>query len=149
MGNWVETNRGVVLPCHCDQFGHFNVRFYAHAFDDATFHLWSRSGVDQPSLLAQGIAMVTARNTVNFLEELTAGDLFVIRSGVTRVGGKSVRHLHKMHDANSGSLCATMESVDVFFDTEARASRAMPEELRAALSARCLSEAEQEERQSG
>lgn len=144
MGNWVETYRGVVLPCHCDQFGHFNVRFYAHAFDDACFHLWSRSGVDQPALLARGIAMVTARNTVNFQHELTAGDLYLIDSGITRVGGKSVGHLHRMRNANTGQLCASMESVEVFFDTGARASTAMPAEQRAMLSARCLSEEEQE-----
>ena len=145
MGNWVETNRGVVLPCHCDQFGHFNVRFYAHAFDDATFHLWSRAGIDQPTLLTRGIAMVTARNTVNFLHELTAGDLYLIESGITRVGGKSVGHLHRMRNANTGETCATMESVDVFFDTGARGSTAMPEDLRETLSARRLTEAELKE----
>ena len=144
MGNWVETNRGVVLPCHCDHFGHFNVRYYAHAFDDASFHLWSRSGVDQPTLLAAGVAMVTARNTVNFLHELTAGDLYVVESGITRVGGKSVGHLHRMRNANTGVLCASMESVDVFFDTRARVSTAMPADLRARLYARCLGEEEQE-----
>ena len=142
MGNWVETGRGVVFPWHCDQFGHFNVRWYAHAFDDASFHLWSRSGVDQPSLLAAGVAMVTARNTVNFLQELRAGDLYYVRSGITRVGGKSLGHLHQMRNANSDQLCATMESVDVFFDTAERRSTGMPDELRARLGERRLSEEE-------
>ena len=145
MSHWMETHRGVVLPCHCDQYGHFNVRWYAHAFDDATFHLWNRAGVDQPALVARGIAMVTARNTVNFKRELTAGDLFVVESGITRVGGKSLGHLHRMRNANTGELCATMDWVDVFFDTGARTSTAMPAELRVALSAKVLGEADLDE----
>ena len=144
MSEWLETYRGVVLPMHCDQFGHFNVRFYAHAFDDATFHLWSRAGVDQPALLARGIAMVTARNTVNFKRELRAGDLFLVESGISRVGGKSVGHVHRMRNANTGEVCATMESVEVFFDAEARRSTAMPAELRGELTARVLDAAELE-----
>ena len=36
--NWVETNRAVVFPWHCDHFGHMNGRWYAPIFDDAGFH---------------------------------------------------------------------------------------------------------------
>ena len=140
MSGWVETGRGVVFPWHCDQFGHMNVRWYAHAFDDASFHLWNQVGIDQPSLLARGVAMVTARTTVNFRQELRAGDLFLIESGVGRVGGKSVGQVHRMRNANTGEVCATMEAVDVFFDTAARASTEMPGELRKMLERRALPE---------
>lgn len=138
MSHWFETNRGVVFPWHCDQFGHMNVRWYAHFFDDAAFHLWNRAGVDQPVLLAAGVAMVTARNTTTFKREMCAGDLLLVESGVGRVGGKSVGHVHHMRNANTGELCATMDSVEVFFDTGARSSTAMPAEIRERLSACAL-----------
>ncbi len=134
MSHWFETNRGVVFPWHCDQFGHLNVRWYAHFFDDAVFHLWNRAGVDQPALLATGIAMVTARNNTTFKREMRAGDLLVVESGVSRVGSKSVGHLHRMRNANSGEICATMDSVEVFFDTASRSSTAIPDALRERLS---------------
>ena len=44
MAAWMETYRGVVFPWHCDQFGHMNVRWYAHIFDDAAFHIWPLLG---------------------------------------------------------------------------------------------------------
>ena len=45
MENWLETHRSLVFPWHCDQFGHMNVRWYAHFFDDATFHMWPMSAL--------------------------------------------------------------------------------------------------------
>jgi acyl-CoA thioester hydrolase len=34
---WVELYRSVVMPAHCDLYGHMNVRHYAAFFDDAGF----------------------------------------------------------------------------------------------------------------
>lgn len=142
MSAWFETHRSVTFPWHCDQFGHMNVRWYAHAFDDAAFHLWNMAGVDQPALLARGIALVTARNTVDFLHELRAGDPFVVCSGMTHLGNKSLRHVHRLSNAATGTLCATMESVEVCFDMATRAAMALPAELRPLLEAKLLAPGE-------
>jgi len=40
MSKPIEILRGVVHPWYCDTFGHMNVRWYSHFFDDAAFHLW-------------------------------------------------------------------------------------------------------------
>jgi len=39
MSKPIEILRGVVHPWYCDTFGHMNVRWYSHFFDDAAFHL--------------------------------------------------------------------------------------------------------------
>ena len=31
------------MPAHCDHYGHMNVRHYAALFDDAGWHILSRS----------------------------------------------------------------------------------------------------------
>ena len=35
LSTWHETHRTLVHTWHCDHYGHMNVRFYAHFFDDA------------------------------------------------------------------------------------------------------------------
>ena len=132
---WHVTHRGIVMPWRCDHYGHMNVRWYSHHFDDSGFHLFEMAGVDVAGLLKQGIALVTAQIQVNYLQELTAGDLFYIESGFSYAGSKSARHFHRLRNARTHDLHATMESADVFFDLEARKAVVIPETAREALTA--------------
>ena len=139
MAEWRETYRAVVFPWHCDHFGHMNVRWYAHHFDDAGFHLWTVIGCSQAFMRSCGAHVVVARTTTDFVHEMTAGDLLVIKGGIVGIGNKSVTHRARMYNADTGQLCATLESVEVFFDTESRASAPMPEEIRGRLTANIVS----------
>lgn len=135
MAGWQETHRAVVYPWHCDHIGHMNVRWYAHFFDDAGFHLWSMIGCPQSTLKDHGTGLVVASNKIDFIKELRAGDLIVVRSAITRLGTRSVTSLSRMHHADTGTLHATLESVEVFFDPVARASAPMPDAVREILAA--------------
>jgi acyl-CoA thioester hydrolase len=130
MTEWCETHRTVVFPWHCDHIGHMNVRWYCHFFDDAGFHLWAMKAVPQSSLHARGQSMVVAGNKIDFVHEMTVGDLVVVKSGFIKVGRRSVTSLSRMYQAESGTLCATLESVEVFFDPVARKSAPMPDDIR-------------------
>lgn len=57
MSDMRETFRGIVLPGQCDHFGHLNVRYYAHFFDDGAFHLWSLFGYSLRDMRAQGFIL--------------------------------------------------------------------------------------------
>lgn len=127
MDAWFETIRGVVFPWNCDQFGHMNTRWYGHFFDDADYHLWTMSG------LAQSIPRVVAQTRIDFAHELKAGELLVVRSAWTRVGTKSLTHLGRMYDAETGTLCATQQTVLVTFDEQKRVSAPMPDLVRETL----------------
>ena len=59
-----------------------------------------------------------------------AGELFVIKSAFIHVGNRSLRHLARMFNADTGVLCATQETVEVFFDPMARKSAPMPDVIR-------------------
>lgn len=135
MANVFETYRGVVFPWHCDHIGHMNVRWYAHFFDDAGFHLWTVAGVGQAEMRARGTQVVVAQTTIKYVRELRAGDLIVVRSAFTKVGTKSVTHHAKLYNADTGALSATQDSVEVFFDPVKRQSAPMPEDFRERLSA--------------
>jgi len=104
-----------------------NVRWYSHHFDDAGFHLWTVAGVSQKEMHDSGVGLVVGQTKINYVHELTAGDLMVIRGGFSHVGGKSIRHHMRMYNADTNVLCATEDTIEVFFNPETRKSDVMPE----------------------
>lgn len=135
MAEWMETHRAVVFPWHCDHIGHMNVRWYAHFFDDAGFHLWTCIGITPADLDRRGVATVIASTRTDFKHEVNAGDLLVVASAFTRLGTRSLTTHQRMINAGTGELCATQETVEVFFDLETRTASAMPDDIREKLAA--------------
>ena len=80
-----------------------------------------------------GVGVVVARTTNDFVHVANAGELLVVKSGFTRLGNKSLTYTQRMTNAESGTLIATQDAVEVFFDLEARKSTDMPDEIRAIL----------------
>jgi len=138
MADWLETTRGVCMPAWTDRFGHMNVRYYGHLFDDGAFHIWTRVGIGVKAMLELGVHTVTASNSIDYHHEVCAGDLLVVKGGFTRVGNKSVTILQKMFDADSMAPRATYETVEVFFDPQTRSSAAMPARVREILEANLI-----------
>lgn len=140
MAAWMETHRAVVFPWHCDHIGHMNVRWYAHFFDDAGFHLWTRIGLTPAELKRRGIVTVIASAKTDFQHELNAGDLLIIDSAFTRLGNSSLNHFQRMRNAETGVLSATQETVEVFFDLTTRKAVSMPDDIRKMLAAALVTE---------
>lgn len=133
MSGWHDTHRAVVHAWMCDHFGHLNVRFYAHLFDDAGFALWSMCGVTQDVFRASGLHTVVARTETDFRAELVAGRMVLVRSRFERVGNKSVAYAQELTDADTGRVHAAQRAVEVFFDPVAREARPIPDAIRALL----------------
>ena len=130
----IEILRGVVHPWHCDNFGHMNVRWYSHFFDDAAFHLWPLYwGSHQKMLDVFGIHTVTASATIKFQKELRAGDLILVDSLLTRIGNKSCTFTERMLHVDTKLVHATYETTEVFFDPQTRTSTEMPVLIKQAL----------------
>tara|TARA_B100000686_G_scaffold345447_1_gene430071 strand:+ start:1135 stop:1566 length:432 start_codon:yes stop_codon:yes gene_type:complete len=130
MADWTETNRGVVFPWQCDHYGHLNVRYYTHFFDDASFQIWSLIGLTLKEIHDHGVHPVVAEIKVRFLHELKAGSLIILKGGFIRVGTKSIGHRQLMYNVDTGTLCATQDSVEVFFNPKTRTSAAIPDYIR-------------------
>ena len=135
MSAWREIYRSVVFPWNCDQYGHMNVLWYAHHFDDAGFSLWSVIGCSQSAMRERGFHPIVAQTKIDYLHEMTAGEPLVIEGAITRIGSRSVGHTLKLYNADSRVHCATQGSVEVFFDPEKRVSRDMPDDIRKVLEA--------------
>ena len=138
---WYETGRGVVVPWKCDHFGHMNVRFYAEAFDDASFHIWSAIGVPIGEMEEKdGLIGIVASLKIDFLQEMRVGQLWVVESAITRVGSKSFTYRERMRDTHSGVVHATADLVEVFFDKVERKAAPIPDGVRALLEARLIAD---------
>ena len=130
---WHELSRSVVMPAHCDVYGHMNVRHYAACFDEAGWHMLSRAGISLSDLRSRGLGTVVATLTIDFHHELTAGQLILVTGAVTRVGAKSFSYDMQLFESDSMTHCATQRTVEVCFDTTARRSTPLPADVRAML----------------
>ena len=130
----IEILRGVVHPWYCDTFGHMNVRWYSHFFDDAAFHLWPLYwGSHKKMQYEFGVHTVTASAAIQFHQELVAGDLISVDSFLNRIGRKSCTFTERMLHVDSKKVHATYETVEVFFDPRTRRSVKIPDPIRQAL----------------
>jgi acyl-CoA thioester hydrolase len=135
MGNWFDLYRSIVMPAHCDIYGHLNVRQYAAFFDDAGWHLPRMAGLSLEDIRARGLGTVVATLTIDFHHEIGAGQLVLIRGAVTRVGTKSFSHEMRLFEADAMTHCATQKTVEVCFDTRARKAVELPDDVRGRLQA--------------
>ncbi|WP_321391826.1 acyl-CoA thioesterase [Emcibacter sp.] len=122
----IETNRGVVHPNLCDIMGHLTTRHYAAIFDDASYHLAHACGLP----IDRETGFVDLELTTRFVAELRAGDLFFVRSGISRIGNSSFSAHHELVNCNGNNIAASQEASYAFFDLIARKSRLLPEEFR-------------------
>jgi acyl-CoA thioester hydrolase len=134
MSEPVEILRGVVHPWYCDHFGHMNVRWYSHFFDDAASHIWPLYWGSHKKMLDElGVHTVTASATIQFQQELVAGDLIIVDSLLTWFGERGCTFTERMLHVDTGEVHATYETIDVFFDPQTRKSTEMPAPIKQAL----------------
>ncbi len=138
MEKWFDLFRSIVMPDQCDAYGHMNVRYYVGFFDDAAWHFPAMAGLSLSDIRARGLGTVVATLSVEFHNEIRAGELVLIKGAVTRVGTKSFNYEMRLYEPDSMRHCATEKAVEVCFDTAKRQSVPLPEDVRAKLQAIAL-----------
>ena len=136
--DWQETFRSIVLPKYCDHYGHMNVRFYAQHFDDGGFQMWNLIGIKQSDLTQGGMGIVVANISIDFIHEMTAGQLSVIKGGWINLGEKSMTHEQRMFEADSETLCAIQKTVEVCYDMNQRRAAPLNKEIKEKIKAHIL-----------
>ncbi|WP_156397539.1 MULTISPECIES: acyl-CoA thioesterase [unclassified Sphingomonas] len=127
----VETLRGVVHPWFCDSMGHMSVQHQMPLLDNAVYHLLGEFGPVTEVVGDRRLGWADVRHEIQYLHELVAGDLLVLRSGLVSVGRSSLRHRTAMVRRSDGRVCTIMEGVTVRFDLDARVSIPLTDEHRA------------------
>lgn len=126
----IETYRGVVYPHHIDHMGHMNVKWHAAKFDEATWHLFSMTGISSSYIRENNKGMAAVEQTTKYKAEAVAGDLIVIKSKILEVTDKIIRFIHVMLNSETGMELSTSELVGVHFDRKKRKSCVIPEEIK-------------------
>ncbi len=67
---------------------------------------------------------------LRFAGALRPGDPVRVRSGILQVGNSSMRLLHRLANARTGDLVATLEQSGVHLDLDARRPSRLPDGLR-------------------
>lgn len=125
---------GIVQPWDCDVMGHFTVRRYAAAFDDASYQLIYRMSGAAP-VAGDTIGWADVRQIYEYHSEMRPGDMFAITGSPAILGTRSVTVDYAMHRRESGDLVATMRSTLVRFDLVARTSTSIDDPMRERIAA--------------
>ncbi len=127
----VSVHQAVAHPWQCDIMGHMTTRFYMAMFDDASYSflhaLFGWNGARDGDR-----GWVDVKHTVEYKDEVDAGDLLEVRARLAKIGGKSLTVNYEMVKVVSGETAATLEGVMVLFDLENRCAVTIPDDLRAA-----------------
>lgn len=121
--------QGIVQPWDCDVMGHFTVRHYAAAFDDASWQLLFALSGEKPVAEAQ-IGWADVRQVYEYHAEMRQGELWEITGRPVILGRSSVTVEYLMRLCGSEDRVATMTSTLVRFDRAARKSVAIRGSLR-------------------
>ena len=117
---FIEIYRGAVHPQHCDQFGHMGTQHYISRYSDGSGHLWTGLGLEKGRLIAERRGSVVLEQRLNYVREVMAGDILIVKSALIEVAPKTIRMCHFMFNGETGLLTATSEVVAVLIDLDAR-----------------------------
>lgn len=123
-------HQAVAHPWQCDILGHLTTRFYVGIFDDASYcflhQLFGWNGARDGDF-----GCVDVKHTIEYKNEVNAGDLLEVSARLLKLGGKSLTVSYEMTKLASGEVAATLESVMVLFDLNKRRAVTIPDNLRA------------------
>ncbi len=123
--------KGVCHPWLCDSMGHLTTRHYVAMFDDASYHFLNRvfgwSGTDSQN---NNVGWADVKHTIEYLLEVRSGQLLDIKGVLAKVGGKSITVSYEMRECGSHKIVATLTSISVLFDTEAREAITLTNDMR-------------------
>lgn len=126
----IESFRGVVFPWHCNSMGHMSVQQQAPLLDNATYHLLGEFGPTVEDRADGQYGWAHVKQEIFYLQELVAGDLLVLRSGVIATGKSSIRHRTVVIRRCDDKLCTVMEAVTVRFHLGRRETISLTDEER-------------------
>jgi acyl-CoA thioesterase FadM len=126
----VEGARDTIKAWEVDADGLAPATALIHRYSAANGHLLNAFGFTSVYARAEQRGFSTFEFRLRVFDALRAGDPLVVRSGLTHVGGSSMRISHRLRHARTGAMVATLDQAGVHLDMVARRPAAMPEALR-------------------
>ncbi len=125
-----DSGRDTVTPWEIDTTGQSALAHYIHRFSAANAQFTALFGLTPAYMREQCRGFSTFEFQLGIMGELRAGDSVAVKTGLLHLGNSSMRVLHKMVNARTGALVATLHQLGVHLDTEARRPTPLPDALR-------------------
>ena len=125
-----DAARDAIKPSELNMSGEAGMAAYIHRFSASNAHVLAAFGMTPAYSRQEHRQYSTFEFRLSFPGTLRGGDLVLVRSALLHVGNSSIRIGHRMTNALTGELVATLEQAGVHFDTEARRPAPLPPSLR-------------------
>jgi len=125
-----DAARDAIKPSELNLSGEAGMAAYIHRFSASNAHVLSAFGMTPAYSRQERRQYSTFEFRLSFPGFVRAGDLVLVRSALLHVGTSSIRIGHRMTNAQTHELVATLEQAGVHFDTEARRPAPLPPALR-------------------
>jgi len=127
----LDAARDTIKPWEVDRNGFAAPPAFIHRFTAANGHVLGAFGLTPAYLRRERRGFSTFEFDLATPGALRAGDLVRVQSGLLHVGNSSMRILHRMTNARTGAVVATLEQAGVCLDLDARRPSPLPDDLRA------------------
>lgn len=127
---FLESARDTVKPSEIDVFGQSAFPFYIHRFSAGGIQTFAAFGMTPAYMREQRRGMSTFEFQLEFLGELHAGDPVRVKTGLLHLGNSSIRVFHRMFNARTDELVASLDQFGVHLDVDARRPTVIPDALR-------------------
>jgi len=114
------TYRGRVSAADCDQMRHMNVQFYMEKNSQAVAQVGGMLGL--------GSGFYPASERILFENEVYAGDVLIMRSGIRELDGDTIHISSLLMNAETGAVAARFETVARLWDTKSGEVLPLPED---------------------
>ena len=128
--HFIDAARDTLKPWEVDTQGFAAPPAFIHRFSTANGHVLAAFGMTPAYMRSERRGFSTFEFRLAFPGALRAGDFVLVRSGLAHVGKTSIRILHRMTEARTGALVATLDQSGVCLDLDARRPAPLADDLR-------------------
>jgi acyl-CoA thioesterase FadM len=129
---FVPSGRSIVKGWEIGGDGRLGWQHLIHRFSGAGLHACNAFGMTAQYLKENRRGYSTFELDLEVKSLPRGGDHLVLRSGILQIGKSSIRLHHRMTDARTGALVASLGQFGVHFDMDQRRPAPLPEGLREA-----------------
>lgn len=124
---FVDAYRDSTKPWEIDVVGHVGFQFYVHRFSAALAQCMARMGLTPAVMREHRLGFSTFEFQLRFRRELNVGEVVVVKTGLVHLGNTSIRFLHRLYNARTGELAASLGQYGVLLDLDRRRPARLPE----------------------
>jgi acyl-CoA thioesterase FadM len=127
---FIDAARDTLKPWEVDTQGFAAPPAFIHRFSAANGHVLAAFGMTPAYMRSEQRGFSTFEFRLAIPGALRAGDFVLVRSGLAHVGKSSIRILHRMTEARTGALVATLDQSGVSLDLVARRPAPLADDMR-------------------